>query len=547
MESWRYISQEKEIVSRSESISPSDLLLKSNNLFPNWELIKTPEFLGNPNLVSGSQQPLDMRQGCFGVELGIQQMSAKQLPSESGSDVPTARFGGRDMIRAINTFSEEEDSTSKFSSSVVESNCRASSPFIDLKLGRFNDNENHHGSKFLLGGDVLPSCKLTTPAKRARAGGISCQTAYCQVYGCNKDLISSKDYHKRHKVCEAHSKTSKVMVNGVEQRFCQQCSRFHLLAEFDDGKRSCRRRLAGHNERRRKPQGGAHSSRNGRLIQPITAGDLLQGNTFEAASFICLPSRTLVNPEKHGTTRDILERIKFDERTGYCGSITTIPLPSRHANSNLPAITYSTCEKQFLFTQEAGLISSTSSSSGIHGGQISLPRSCFHDTPYGGNEFSGFNAAATHRGFSGNSESGCALSLLSSPSRNCNSYILSQFSNMAMGEGLNKLESSLGMNSVQGKQTGPIVIPGCNGAVNCGTEGILNGPVVLHGKDNIPCDDGPTISLSQLSSKLQRVENQRQSMQVQENDPFSVLGSPEGFDKEGIKVPDRECWLDIFP
>ena len=31
-------------------------------------------------------------------------------------------------------------------------------------------------------------------------------------------------------------------------------SRFHLLSEFDEGKRSCRRRLAGHNRRRRKTQ-----------------------------------------------------------------------------------------------------------------------------------------------------------------------------------------------------------------------------------------------------------------------------------------------------
>ncbi|KAK1281646.1 Squamosa promoter-binding-like protein 13 [Acorus calamus] len=28
--------------------------------------------------------------------------------------------------------------------------------------------------------------------------------------------------------------------------------RFHELSEFDEAKRSCRRRLAGHNERRRK-------------------------------------------------------------------------------------------------------------------------------------------------------------------------------------------------------------------------------------------------------------------------------------------------------
>ena len=31
-------------------------------------------------------------------------------------------------------------------------------------------------------------------------------------------------------------------------------NRFHQLPEFDNAKRSCRRRLAGHNERRRKPQ-----------------------------------------------------------------------------------------------------------------------------------------------------------------------------------------------------------------------------------------------------------------------------------------------------
>ena len=42
--------------------------------------------------------------------------------------------------------------------------------------------------------------------------------------------------------------------------------RFHLLAEFDDGKRSCRKRLAGHNERRRKPQLDNHSGRTGKML-----------------------------------------------------------------------------------------------------------------------------------------------------------------------------------------------------------------------------------------------------------------------------------------
>ncbi|CAN6174798.1 unnamed protein product [Urochloa humidicola] len=87
----------------------------------------------------------------------------------------------------------------------------------------------------------------------------------CQVEGCGVDLSGAKQYHCRHKVCSMHTKTPRVVVAGIEQRFCQQCSRFHELPEFDQGKRSCRRRLIGHNERRRKPPPGPLTSRYGRL------------------------------------------------------------------------------------------------------------------------------------------------------------------------------------------------------------------------------------------------------------------------------------------
>ncbi|MED6155303.1 Squamosa promoter-binding-like protein [Stylosanthes scabra] len=82
------------------------------------------------------------------------------------------------------------------------------------------------------------------------AGGVSPPS--CQAERCGADLSEAKRYHRRHKVCEFHSKAPVVVVAGLRQRFCQQCSRFHDLAEFDEAKRSCRRRLAGHNERRRK-------------------------------------------------------------------------------------------------------------------------------------------------------------------------------------------------------------------------------------------------------------------------------------------------------
>ncbi|PKI32472.1 hypothetical protein CRG98_047134 [Punica granatum] len=456
--SWIYVSEGKGFGSNSESISPPDSLSRSRNPFPNGELVKTPSCFGNHILISGGQPPADMGQRCFGPELGIQQMIAKQLPSDSGSDVLTGRFGGgRDMtpiMASLNAFSEEDDSTSKFSSSVVDSNSRDSS-LIDLKLERFNDIRDHHSSKFSRRGPVLSYPESSAPSKRGRAGGISSQTAYCQVYGCNKDLSSSKDYHKRHKVCEAHSKTAKVIVNGIEQRFCQQCSRFHLLAEFDDGKRSCRKRLAGHNERRRKPQVGAHSGRSGRLLQPFA-----------------------------------------------------IPLPSRHLHSKSPISPYTNLEKQFPFAHETGVSSSTST--GIFSGQISASRSFFQDSTLGSEDFSAFNSASALQGFS---ESGCALSLLSSPSQNSSSYSLNQVSNKIMSEVPNKLRTSSAISSGEGNQTSPILISGCADTVNFEiSEGILRAPEVLHEKGKLSCDDGPTISLSQLSSQLHRVEHQRRSM-----------------------------------
>lgn len=98
-----------------------------------------------------------------------------------------------------------------------------------------------------------------TAARRGGGSGAGGSTRpSCQADNCSVDLTDSKQYHRRHKICEFHAKATVVLVNGLQQRFCQQCSRFHGLAEFDDTKRSCRRRLAGHNERRRKSSSDLH-------------------------------------------------------------------------------------------------------------------------------------------------------------------------------------------------------------------------------------------------------------------------------------------------
>ncbi|XP_038972076.1 squamosa promoter-binding-like protein 14 isoform X2 [Phoenix dactylifera] len=139
-----------------------------------------------------------------------------------------------------------------------------------LKFGKkiyFEDGGGGSSSSSSKAKAPAPAAPLPPPPARKGKGVVQGGQGppRCQVEGCKVDLTGFKAYYCRHKVCGMHSKAPKVIVGGLEQRFCQQCSRFHQLSEFDQGKRSCRRRLAGHNERRRKPPPGPLSSRYGRL------------------------------------------------------------------------------------------------------------------------------------------------------------------------------------------------------------------------------------------------------------------------------------------
>lgn len=140
-----------------------------------------------------------------------------------------------------------------------------------------------------------------TAGKKTKLGGGTANRAACQVEGCGADLSNAKDYHRRHKVCEMHSKASKALVGNVMQRFCQQCSRFHALQEFDEGKRSCRRRLAGHNKRRRKtnPETAANASS---VNDDQTSGYLL-------ISLLKILSNMHSNKSDQATDQDLLSHL----------------------------------------------------------------------------------------------------------------------------------------------------------------------------------------------------------------------------------------------
>lgn len=186
-----------------ESLSTADAFEKDETGSIGWD-VKPPFISGNnmglfPNKINIENQ-------LFG-DIGFPPLMRNSLFTPA-------------MAASQNAFSEGNMSSSK-----LQSNSRESELF-DLKLGRLPDQREAQ----MVSHNLSPS-EVSTTSKRPRDMGFSSSTPFCKVHGCNKNLSNCKEYHKRHKVCEVHSKTSKVIVNGIEQRFCQQCSRliFYLF------------------------------------------------------------------------------------------------------------------------------------------------------------------------------------------------------------------------------------------------------------------------------------------------------------------------------
>lgn len=93
---------------------------------------------------------------------------------------------------------------------------------LNLEIGRQGDTVNGEISEKRLEDSAVD---MSVPNKQSNLECFSSTTVTCQVQGCNADLTSSKDYYKRHRVCPLDTKKAEVIVNGIQKRFCQQCSR----------------------------------------------------------------------------------------------------------------------------------------------------------------------------------------------------------------------------------------------------------------------------------------------------------------------------------
>ncbi|KAI5580831.1 hypothetical protein BDE02_08G179300 [Populus trichocarpa] len=125
--------------------------------------------------------------------------------------------------------------------------------------------------------ELLREEEATLPGKkRVRVARAGSSIARCQVPGCETDISELKGYHRRHKVCLRCATATAVVLDEQTKRYCQQCGKFHVLSDFDEGKRSCRRKLERHNNRRRrKPADSSKASAGDKEVQ----GDLLTEDT----------------------------------------------------------------------------------------------------------------------------------------------------------------------------------------------------------------------------------------------------------------------------
>ncbi|KAK6913830.1 SBP domain [Dillenia turbinata] len=147
-----------------------------------------------------------------------------QIPSPPSSDNSSARVRKRDPRLTCSNF--------------LAGRVPCACPEIDEKM------EEEEGG--------LPGKKRTRTVRTTAAIGTA---ARCQVPDCGTDISELKGYHRRHRVCLRCANASAVTLDGESKRYCQQCGKFHILPDFDEGKRSCRRKLERHNNRRRRKPG----------------------------------------------------------------------------------------------------------------------------------------------------------------------------------------------------------------------------------------------------------------------------------------------------
>lgn len=96
-----------------------------------------------------------------------------------------------------------------------------------------------------------PVSSAKPDGKAAAPSNEKTETIICQV--CAKEVPSNsiRKYIRVRKVCNGCRTSECVVKNGKKMRFCQLCSWFHPVDNFEGKRHSCKNALEKHNQRRR--------------------------------------------------------------------------------------------------------------------------------------------------------------------------------------------------------------------------------------------------------------------------------------------------------
>ena len=123
-------------------------------------------------------------------------------------------------------------------------------------------------SRFCDGNQIIQTGPREVHASHREAPSSPGGTIRCTVDDCNEPCVSV--YCKRYHTCREHIGALRVVRGGAEVRFCQRCSSFQPIADFDGDRHTCRDALHAYNLARREMR---KTNKNKRKEAAAAAGD----------------------------------------------------------------------------------------------------------------------------------------------------------------------------------------------------------------------------------------------------------------------------------
>ncbi|KAI3425020.1 hypothetical protein D9Q98_008402 [Chlorella vulgaris] len=152
----------------------------------------------------------------------------------------------------------------------------------------------------------------------------------CQVCGAALSP-ENRSFFRRNAICEEHARADSVpdpQGSSARLRFCQQCTRLHLLGQFDGNHRSCRASLSKRRNRKR-PGGAPYSGKRSTLYARCGRG-MARGSESEGSADGEEAEVQAQQSHKHQHLRQKLQRAQHLMRREASG------ISSQHSDSSAP-------------------------------------------------------------------------------------------------------------------------------------------------------------------------------------------------------------------